>query len=91
MNRTIDDILSDTPETEIKKSILRATVTKRGGANDFVISDSINREINLEVDPKLSKKIEVGYTFDFYSPEKVNNDKLRKGFNHFFKTQLSFL
>lgn len=76
MDRTLDALLGDMPETEVAKSSVEATVTKKKDNNRFIIRDA-TMEAELEVDDKFRNKIEVGYKFAFYSPEKSSSEKLK--------------
>ena len=76
MNRALEDLMGDIPETEVRKSVVEATVTKKLDEQRFVICDH-TKEVELEIEEKFKNKIQVGYKFAFYSPEKVDSEKLR--------------
>ena len=77
MNRSnLKDLMGDTPETEINKTVVEATVTEKLDERRFLIRDD-STEIELEVEDKFKNKLQVGYKFAFYSPEKVSAEKLR--------------
>ena len=76
MNRALEDLMGDIPETEVRKSVVEATVTKKLDEQRFVIRDH-TKEVELEIEEKFKNKIQVGYKFAFYSPEKVDSEKLR--------------
>ena len=75
MNRNLEDLMGDIPETEVRKSVVEATVTKKLDEQRFVIRDH-TKEVELEVEEKFKNKIQIGYKFAFYSPEKINSEKL---------------
>ena len=76
MNRDLEDLMGDIPESEVRKSVVEATVTKKLDDHRFVIRDD-KKEVELEVEDNFKNKIQVGYRFAFYSPEKVDSEKLR--------------
>ena len=76
MDRKLEKLLGDTPETEVCKSSVQATVIKKKDNNSFIIRDE-TKEAELEIDEKFKNKIQVGYKFVFYSPEKTSMGKLR--------------
>ena len=76
MNRDLEELMGDIAETEVRKSVVEATVTKKLDDHRFLIRDN-TKEIELEVGEKFKQKILVGFKFAFYSPEKVNSEKLR--------------
>ena len=76
MEKKLSDLVGDTPDTEIKKSKLRATVVQQLGEIDFKIKDD-EHEVTLQVTGREKEKLEVGFTYDFYSPEKISSQKFR--------------
>ena len=76
MNRKLSDLLGDTPDTDVRKSVIEATVTKRTDDLTFRIKDGQCESV-LEVDKKFKDIIIPGYKFQFYSPEKLSSEKLR--------------
>ena len=76
MEKKLIDVMADVADTDIARSKLRATVTKQIGDTDYTIQDETH-EVTLEVTPKHKEKIQVGFVYEFYSPEKISARKIR--------------
>ena len=76
MSKKLSDIMGDAPDTEVVKSVVKATVVKKTGDLSFKIKVEYFKT-TLEVDKKLEDKITVGYKFQFFSPEKCSPEKLK--------------
>ena len=48
MNWDLEDLMGDIPETEVRKSVVEATVTKKLDEQRFVIRDH-TKQVELEV------------------------------------------
>lgn len=76
MERKLKDIFDDVPESEVAKSSVEATVTKKKDDTTYEIEDD-GLQKDLEIDAKFRDKIVVGERYRFFSPEKMSNDRLR--------------
>ena len=74
--RKLTELMGDMPETEVKRSKVKATVTEQLGDNDFKIKGD-NLEVDLEIKGSKCENLEVGFTYEFYSPEKTSSDKFK--------------
>ena len=82
----ISDIFTDTiTDTEVKRSVVTATVTDQKSQSRFVISGEDGRECYLDFQEKSPKKdkIVIGTKYNFRGLERRNLDSLFFGNSHF--------
>ena len=84
MDQSLIKVIGDLPDTDIKKTVIKAEDRDNLGDKSFTIWDGTTT-VELEAEPREAKKLEVGLSYTYYNLERVSPKKLKMGKSSYAK------